>query len=137
MMVLKRKVAGLILAAILVVAVQLVPNLAFAHAGHEHHAPAMTAPTSSVQPPADHATHSIAAPAEMKAAPDLASATAPSGACVGGCCGPGMGCCGSVLIVSEQAFPPLDTGAHLVAPVFFERPGIASGGLKRPPRILT
>ena len=135
-MMLRQKVAGLIWAAILVVAVQLVPSLAFAHAGHEHHAPDVTAPASSVQSPTDHATDAIAAPAEMKAAPDLGSATAPSGACVGGCCGTGMGCCGSVLIVSEQAFPPLDAGAHLVASVFFERPGIAPGGLKRPPRIL-
>src|SRR5262245_2100391 len=139
-MALKQKLAGLIFAAIVVVALQLVPNLAYAHAGHDHHGPAVTVPVpaASVQPTANETRSAASARAELKAAASHHQpASAPAGTCVGGCCGTGMGCCGSILIVSEQVIPPVDDTADIVASVLNERPGLDPDALKRPPRILS
>ncbi|HEY1364488.1 MAG TPA: hypothetical protein VGF60_19755 [Xanthobacteraceae bacterium] len=143
-----RRLAGLIWAAILVVAVQAVPGTAFAHSGHAHHSSiAAAAAAAAAAAPAGPAGAAQAAlrgvDRERSAHPALASAppqdetsTAPTGGCSGGCCGGGVGCCGAVLV---GPVPPLSlprAGAEIFPLSFDERAGIQPDALARPPKIL-
>ena len=135
-MALKRIVAGLIWAAVLLIAVQIVPGSAFAHSGHAHHA----------GPMADHAGHPHAKASEptaieqtiveaIPAADAVPQAVAPAG-CVGGCCGTGIGCCAAALAGSPAALPGPDGAAKILSVTFEARSGIDPEAFARPPRIL-
>src|SRR6188472_3401375 len=98
-MVLRHSLAGLIWAAILVVALQFVPTLAFAHAGHSHHSSETLALT--------HANASEHAKSEASGQKHLQVLTAasetgqpcsscPGRGCAGKCCGTGLCCSAAV-----------------------------------------
>lgn len=121
----KHRLAGLIWATILVIAVQFVPNAAMAHSGHQHMAASEPGATSQTIVPvqgiaARDAVADVAkpkAPASQLAASDKRDhASRPSTGCVGGCCGSGLGCCSAAALPgSGQALPQFDTRAEIVA----------------------
>jgi hypothetical protein len=137
-MALTHNLAGLISAAFVVLALQLVANPALAHAGHDHSVPA----TSSSASRLDH--HQTSESAEQPAIePDLAAVDhqdqptpAPSTGCTGGCCGVGMSCCGAVLPVSASGSPDLSGLAAVLATVCDQLAGIDPDALTRPPKSL-
>jgi hypothetical protein len=138
-MALKRHLAAVIWAAVLVVAVQCAPGIALAHGGHNH-APAphaVPSPSDEDVPQAGGDAAQNAAPSMEIAAPDrrVDPATTPSGACNGSCCGKGTSCCGPALPPAGAAGPPL----HCRAPPPFEgggpmRSGIDPEALPKPPK---
>src|SRR6186713_309049 len=87
----KQRLAGLIWSVILVIAVQVMPNAAIAHSGHQHTAASQHGATSQDVLPASIAVHDqvadvVARPAGQLAASDERDpAPRPSTGCVGGC----------------------------------------------------
>lgn len=144
-MLLKRRLAGMIWAAMFVIAAQFFAGSALAHAGHSHgHPPASH--ISSVQN-SDHVSPPILSPAQVAGVEQAdVSLTAPegagtpvfpqSGACTGGCCGNGIGCCGAVLAVAPSPIPD-ERPEKETCSLALDRPsGIHPEALRRPPRTL-
>jgi hypothetical protein len=136
-MVLRHRLAGLIWAALLVLAIQLVPNAAFAHAGHDHSGVAPTSSSSIAHPQTSDAAQQPATELELTAVDEQGEqgSTSSSG-CIGGCCGSGMSCCGAVLAFSTGGLPDDNGPADIVAPVSDRRAGIDPDALGRPPKSL-
>jgi hypothetical protein len=148
-MVIWKRFAGLIWAAIVVVALQFVPTAARAHSGHDHHPSRQHVSQQHQAQPSSAATKQAvgvhqgddaidaARPAvEWKAPPSVEGVVPASAACVGGCCS-GMGCCAAAAIAA--AGPPLpqhDGSAEIVAFQGARPGGTGPDGLKRPPRTL-
>ncbi len=135
-------IAGAIWAAILVVAVQLVPTPALAHSGHVHHAGDVAALAHHAGAGSfDHKAASRPAPSSFQAAsisamPDHPQAADFATACTGGCCGTGASCCGAVMVGSIAELPDIGTAIRMAVRVVDRRSGIDPDGLARPPRIL-
>ena len=133
----------MIWAAILVVALQLVPAAAFAHNGqhfgHRHHSVAAVtshahAPLQQQAGPSDrHSSEQILTTASGQ--PDQPE-SGPSGGCTGGCCGTGHGCCGAALIAATNSLPDVHRAADIVSFQSHVRPGIEPDTPARPPRTL-
>jgi len=128
--------AGLIRIAILVVAAQLLPALAHAHAAHAHHG-AHIAPAAQASPAASADKFAASARHEqsLSAAMSHYSAPASSGACAG-CCGTGVGCCcGAVLMIGSTGdLPEATCGRSTWSLVRDLRSGIDPGAPAKPPR---
>jgi hypothetical protein len=148
-----RQTAGLIWAAIFVVALQLIADVAFAHPGHAHHSsvPIASGPEAPLRTAAVPIASSPGTPLRTAAIPDdnrvssyqhaLASMPAQvkpvcvrSPACAGGCCGTQAGCCGAALLAPVQLLPDISNVADFVSLVTEKRVGIDPDGLARPPR---
>ncbi len=142
----KHRLAGLMWAAILVIAVQFAPNAAMAHSGHRHIAASQdgatthrTVPTQGIA--AHDAVADVAKPkahASQLTEPDERDrASRPSTGCVGGCCGSGLGCCGAAALAgSAQTLPQFDMRAEIVAFDVGIPSGIDLDTLARPPKSL-
>lgn len=136
----KQTLTGLLWAAILVLAVQFMPDFAYAHAGHAKHAPDVGAP---IQTPVKQATANNFAtqPASQTA---IASSTSedqpisvPASTCTGNCCGTGTGCCGAAQVAgSPDSLPAAGNGSKFAPLVFDPSAGIDPDALIRPPKIL-
>jgi hypothetical protein len=140
-MALRHPLAGLIWAAVLVIAVQFAPNLAFAHVGHDHHSTGMVTSTQAKAPDvgASEATGQkylqVAAVVTESARPCSSCPGGTSG-CSGKCCGTGM-CCGAAVIQAPApALPVAGLSLEVVWPIVDGRAGIDPDGLTRPPKIL-
>lgn len=154
----KQRLATLIWAAILVVAIQFVPSLALAHSGHDHHAGTATASV----PGGHHHGHGAAGHADMNAvhaqigvahhdigvkaaepAQVIVAASdadegdgSPPASCIGGCCGISFGCCGAVLAGAPPDLPDSGGGDDVVAALYARPSGIDPDALIRPPKPL-
>jgi hypothetical protein len=132
--------------AVLLVAACLAPSLAYAHAGHAHHAPAAhvtpvatdvaSTPAAAAQ---EHADRTIAT---IEVRSDVANASQPSSdlesshGCKTRCCGAGDGmtCCGLAL-VPELATAPAPFSSHRITLAGVETPlGVAPDALPEPPK---
>jgi len=140
---LRLAISGAIWAAILAIALQFVPTPAAAHTGHAHRAGVVSAlahhehgATVFHQKAATRAAQPLSLPASVSAAPDLTEDLAYVGACTGGCCGTGAGCCGAALIGSTVELPEIGAAVRGAAQVVDRRSGIDPDGLARPPRTL-
>src|SRR4051812_8604391 len=96
----------------LLVAACLAPSLAYAHAGHAHHA---SAPTDIAAPVTSGHQDQTAATVIVKTAVASAPSSTDRGGCVGHCCSgvAGMPCCGAVLVPEISAAPDMSV-SHLV-----------------------
>ena len=105
-MALRHKIIGLFWSAVLVIAVQLVPSIASAHSGHEHHAAAGATHAATLAQQAHQAAERATSEAALTepGQQDRGTSTPSGGACTGGCCGTGLGCCGAVLTDSTDSF---------------------------------
>jgi hypothetical protein len=138
-----RRLAGLICAAILMIAIQFVANPASAHADHAHHA---KAPASSVAIPDHHVCPAVDGTLQTAQRdttsfavsnpdhPDVAASSA-SG-CTGGCCGNGLGCCGAVLAPTPSALHVLETASEAMPLGVGRSSGLNPEILPEPPKAL-
>ena len=116
-MALRHRIIGLIWAAVLVIAVQFVPSIVSAHSGHEHHAAAAAGATHAgtvkqqAHQAAERATNEAALTEPEQQ--DRKTSTPSGGACTGGCCGTGLGCCGAVLTDSTASLFHVGGAARL------------------------
>jgi hypothetical protein len=136
-------ICGAIWAAILAIALQLVPAPAFAHAGHTHHAGDVSALAHHQH--GGEAFHQKAAPpaaqpgslaANLSAMPEPSENLALASPCAGGCCGAGAGCCGAALVGSTTELPDIGTTVRGTSRIVDRRSGVDPDGLARPPRTL-
>lgn len=142
---LRLAISGAIWAAILAIALQLVPAPALAHAGHAHHAGDGAALAhhqhggeAVQQKDATRAAQPVSQPPELVALPDPTGDAGDFGACTGACCGAGAGCCGAAALVGSTAeLPDIGPAPGSAAPIVDRRSGIDPDGLARPPRIPT
>jgi hypothetical protein len=137
-MALRHRIIGLIWAAVLVIAVQFVPSIASAHSGHEHHTAAGTIHVGTVKQQADQAAARATSKATL-AEPtqqDREISTPSGGACTGGCCGIGLGCCGAVLTDSTAPLFHVAGRVRLMELFSDQLGGIGPDTLARPPRPL-
>lgn len=133
-MILTRHAKRILGAAILLVALALMPSLAQAHSGHAHHAAATVVvqhdDEGTLAPvPGDHADAAVDA-SNATAATDLA-------ACLDGCCtGTHCSACfGMALLSDRDARPAVGTSA-LAVPETPASPGFSPARLRKPPRSL-
>jgi len=139
-MALRHRIIGLIWAAVLVIAVQFVPSIVSAHSGHEHHAAAAAGATHAgtvkqqAHQAAERATNEAALTEPEQQ--DRKTSTPSGGACTGGCCGTGLGCCGAVLTDSTASLFHVAGRGPLIEPILDQLGGIVSDTLPRPPRPL-
>ena len=137
-MALKRQLAAVIWAAIIIIAAQLLPSDAQAHAGHDHGPPA-AAITSS-----DHIVDQASSidAVNYPELTEIAFADKNSGAgssgtrrCTGTCCGTGATCCGTALLFGVSATLP-DPGhaRQSVSPAASVPPGTDAEALRKPPK---
>ena len=137
-MALGHKLAGMLCAAILIVALQLVPSTAFAHAGHAHGSPGVNSIISSEIEPVDTAQADKRRSEVSVYSADLNRfGTGTTGGCTGGCCSsPGLGCCGGAIAVPLQDLPDLASVPPppmlKIAPVS----GVDPDALIKPPKVL-
>jgi hypothetical protein len=125
-------------AVIVLTAIELAPAVALAHAGHAHDRATVSGrPTTATE--ADKAAvaqSGVRRDAELSNA-DRATASTPdaAGACIGGCCGNGMACCGVAL--STEPFGNLLPPSRSLRTTPLNAPD-ASGtdpqALRKPPR---
>jgi hypothetical protein len=122
----------------LLVAACLAPSLAYAHAGHTHHADHALAPADIAAPVTAGHQDQIAATVIVKTAVASAPSSADRVGCVGHCCSgvAGMPCCGAVLVPEISAAPDMSV-SHLVR---FARAiallGLPPEALPKPPKFL-
>ena len=137
-MALRPRIIGLVWSAVLVIAVQLVPSIASAHSGHEHHAAvgATHAATLAQQAHQDAERATSQAALTEPGQQDRETSTPSGGACTGGCCGTGLGCCGAVLTDSTASLFHFAGRAPLIEPISDQLGGIDPDTLARPPRPL-
>ena len=140
---LRQAISGAIWAAILAIALQFVPTPALAHTGHAHHTGDVSAlahhehgPAVFHQKAATRAAQPLSLPASLSAVPDSAEDFTFVGACTGGCCGTGAGCCGAALIGSIAELPDIGSAVRGTTPVVDRGSGVDPDGLARPPRTL-
>ena len=139
-MALRHRIIGLIWAAVLVIAVQFVPSIVSAHSGHEHHAAAAAGVTHAgtvkqqAHQAAERATNEAALTEPEQQ--DRKTSTPSGGACTGGCCGTGLGCCGAVLTDSTASLFHVAGRGPLIEPILDQLGGIDPDTLARPPRPL-
>jgi hypothetical protein len=133
----RHRLAGLIFAAILIVAFQFVPSLAYAHLSHGHGSPSLSAPTG-VEIPSETADASGTSIEVLTAAVEApASGLVMFGSCITGCSGTGHSCCGGgAMIVPVQNLPELKSERTRLLPGFDERSGIVPDAPGRPPKPL-
>jgi hypothetical protein len=134
----KRPLAALIWVAIVTIAVQLLPTVAFAHAGHSH---ARDLISTGDRGNADDATplnakdieHGVAEIAV--AGVDAAGSAVPSATCNGGCCSSGFSCCAPAMLSEPVARLPVPlSGLTLVRSAAPMRPGVDPETLPKPPK---
>jgi hypothetical protein len=139
---LRLAISGAIWAAIIAIAVQLVPSPALAHAGHTHHAGDVTTlhqssdALATIHKAAKRTANPVSQPAFLSSAPAVDDSIALTGACTGSCCGAGTGCCGVAMPGSIADIPRPGAATQLVALASHRRSGIDPDGLARPPRSL-
>ena len=138
-MALRHRIIGLIWAAVLVIVVQFVPSIASAHSGHEHAAAAAgVTHAGTVKQQAHQATEratneaALAEPRQQNRETSIPS----GGACTGGCCGTGLGCCGAVLTDSTASLFHVARRGPLIEPILDQLGGIDPDTLARPPKPL-
>lgn len=138
LMAFRHRIIGLIWAAVLVIAVQFMPSIASAHSGHEHHASAGATHAATVKQQAQQTTQRATREAALTQPrqQDRGTSNLSGGACTGGCCGTGLGCCGAVLTDSTAAVFHLAGRALLIEPISDQLGGIDPDTLARPPRPL-
>jgi hypothetical protein len=134
-MMLKQRIVGLIWAAILVVAVQFVPNLAYAHGGHAHQSfdVAITSDATASGPLSGQQSLHEAEVLAVVVYQDHTS-DAPVSGCVGGCCNAGIGCCGAAILSTSPMLPSLDDHAGIVSRELPRQSGIEPDTSAKPPR---
>ena len=137
-MALRHRIIGLIWAAVLVIAVQFVPSIVSAHSGHEHHAAAGATHAGTVKQQAHQAAERATNEAALTEPEqqDRKTSTPSGGACTGGCCGTGLGCCGAVLTDSTASLFHVAGRGPLIEPILDQLGGIDPDTLARPPRPL-
>jgi hypothetical protein len=133
----KAYIGQMLLAAIVLIASQLTPSVAFAHAGHSHGggvAAAIEPPTALNQ--AGSAQSDIARDEELRNAAHGASGRIDVETCpAGACCGNGMACCGAVLVTDQLGSPlPSLRSVRAMAPNAPDASGIEPQALPKPPR---
>jgi hypothetical protein len=144
-MVSKRHLAALIRVAVVMIAIQMLPATALAHAGHtrtpdlissttHHHA---TGGATHLNPAHENAEHTGAA-AEIVAVKLGANQAAVSGMCNAGCCASGFSCCAPAML-SETAAALSNglSGSKVVRPRTSIRSGIEPETLPKPPKSFT
>jgi hypothetical protein len=136
----RRQLAILIWTAIVVIAVQLMPSVAWAHAGHDH-GPVATleqaAASDEARLTAQHA--STVAGAEMTetvvTAADTRRSLASSRTCHATCCGSGFSCSVPVLVAEMPPYLPGRPSARAVVRAAAPLPdGIDPETLPKPPK---
>jgi hypothetical protein len=140
--------AALIWGAVVMIAIQLVPTTARAHAGgHPHvagaHAldprPASTVPVHHAH---DHSARLTPGPAGVavefaSTSPDDERGGAAT-ACMGGCCASGCPCCVPMTLAeSEPSWPPLSNPLDIIVPAPPTRAGIDPEAPAKPPKSLS
>jgi hypothetical protein len=132
---------ALIWVAIVAIAVQLVPTVALAHAGHSH--------TRDLISTADSGNADDATPLKVKdteqgvaeiavAGVGADGSAVPSTTCNGGCCSSGFSCCAPVMLSEPVAHLPLPLGGlTLVRSAAPMRPGVDPEALPKPPKSFT
>ena len=121
----------------LLLAACLAPSLAYAHAGHEHHANRAPAPASVAAPATAGHQDQVAATVIVETAIMSAPSASDRAGCAGHCCGAaaGMPCCGAVLVPQISAVPDISI-SHLVR---FARAiallGLPPEALPKPPKL--
>jgi hypothetical protein len=136
-MVLKQRIAGFIWAAIFMVAVQFVPNLAYAHGGHTHQSAdvAVTSPAATTASGTLSAGQQSLHQAEVFSVVDQnQTSDAAASGCVGGCCNAGMGCCGAAILCSTPVLPNLGAQLGVISCELRGQAGIEPGTSAKPPR---
>jgi hypothetical protein len=130
-------IAGIFWAAIVLIAVQLAPSVALAHAGHSHDKGVVAA----VEPPtpldqAGSVQSGIPHDQELRNADHVASGRIDAaGTCAGACCGNGMACCGAVLVTDQLGSPlPSLRSVRAMAPNAPDASGIEPQAPPKPPR---
>jgi hypothetical protein len=134
----KRQLAALIWAATVVIAAQLLPSIAQAHAGHDHASPsfAMASP-DHIADQAKSAEAKRSSELTELASIDLYAVPTPatSAGCKGVCCGTGTACCGVVLLLGfEPALPDIRRARQAVDAGSSAPPGFDPDALRKPPR---
>jgi hypothetical protein len=133
-MMLRHKLAGLVWGAILVIAIQLAPNFAFAHSGHARHSNGVV--SSAIDSEASEPSRKESVQIVTASSPynePCSSAAGCTGTC---CCGTGMCCGGAVANASSPALPEARFLTEVGWPLFDRRSGIDPDALGRPPKIL-
>jgi hypothetical protein len=132
---------ALIWVAIVAIAIQLLPTVALAHAGHSH---ARDLISTGDRGNADDATPSKAKDTEHGVAEiavagvDADGSAVPSATCNGGCCSSGFSCCAPAMLSEPVAHGPIllsgRTPVRSAAPM---RPGVDPETLPKPPKSFT
>jgi hypothetical protein len=130
-------IGQMLLAAIVLIAAQLTPSVALAHAGHSHDAGV----TAAVAPPtpldqAGSVRSDTPRDQEVRNAAHGASGKIDVEICTAGvCCGNGMACCGAVLATDQPGSPlPSLRSVRAMAPNAPDTSGIEPQALPKPPR---
>ena len=149
-----RGLAALIWGVVVLIAIQLVPTTARAHAGHAHVSAAQVsgAQVSGAYVPgsssavmhdraSDHAISprtSVASPEVATAAPDNDGSTAPAAPCNCGYCAAGCPCCVPMILAEPGAgwFPP-STATDIIGQASSTRPGVDPEAPAKPPKSCT
>ncbi|MGE3148556.1 MAG: hypothetical protein AB7K04_05750 [Pseudorhodoplanes sp.] len=133
---LKRQLATLLWAAAVLIAAQLLPSFAQAHAGHDHASQSVVAALSDhvADPAKSTEAKRAAASAELASVDSSTIPAAPATGCNGSCCGTGNACCGAILLFSSVSLPEVGAGQQLVGTASSAPPGIDPDALRKPPK---
>ena len=144
-----RGLAALIWGAVVLIAIQLVPTTARAHAGHAHASAAQVSggyvPGSSSAVMHDRASDlaisprtSVASPEVATAAPDNDGSTAPAAPCNCGYCAAGCSCCVPMILAEPGAgWPPPSSATDIIGQASSMRPGLDPEAPAKPPKSCT
>ena len=144
-----RGLAALIWGVVVLIAIQLVPTTARAHAGHAHVSAAQVSAahgggsSSAVMHDraSDHAIYprtSVASPEVATAAPDNDGSTAPAAPCNCGYCAAGCPCCVPMILAEPGAgWPPPSTATDIIGQASSTRPGVDPEAPAKPPKSCT
>ena len=136
-MTLAQAYARLLAAAMVLIAVCLMPSFAWAHGSHGH-------PSVHAAAHQDHGAPKSAAPADWTVASQtvaILTALAPARSsesdfgCLMGCCGAGSTCCSGVMPVTATSSPPIRPQLRSILPRdLVAADGIDPDALRKPPR---
>jgi hypothetical protein len=140
----KRHLAPLIRVAVVMIAIQILPATALAHAGHTPHSISrtthdhVTGAATHLNPAHENAEHTGAAAEIVAVELDANQVAAASGMCNDGCCASGFSCCVSAML-SETAADLSNglSGSKVVRLRISIRPGIEPETLPKPPKSFT
>lgn len=144
-----RGLAALIWGVVALIAIQLVPTTARAHAGHAHVSGAQVSgayvPGSSSAVTHDRASDhaisprtSVANPEVATAAPDNDGSTAPAAPCNCGYCATGCPCCVPMILAEPGAgWPSPSNATDIIAQASSTRPGVDPEAPAKPPKSCT